>query len=693
MRSSRPFSLPNRFASRRAHARSSPRRAVVLARDDVLEAGEGAVAVRRQQAQPEQHVLVGEGQQRAAELVREHALEGLVGLGVAVDERHAHQQRRGAADPLEGAERVAAQLGALAHHRHQHPLLALLGEEADVELRVPVDAEVRHLDELGVRERGGVLRACCHPHRRSILRDSRGGWPRAPEPHAALGPDVYIPVVTDAFDRRGSCLGAAATGLALAGAGAAGTALAGAAPDGLAAATGPSPAEWARFSASLTGYAVRRGQPALRGRTASSTTPSSTACAPLGIALLRDAPPTSSEPSPSRGPTGPVAVRAGGHSYGGYSSGTGRLVIDVTRSEGSSRRRRPAAPRRRGGGRAAHRRLQHARAAGQLVPAGSCPTVGFAGLALGGGVGVFARRYGLTTDHLTSLTLVTAAGEARRCAPDDHAELYWACRVGAAGTSAWSPPSRSAPTPIPPVTLFTYDFDWSAAHDLLGAWQRWTAGVADQVWSNCQLLSGGGAYARGRGRRVRHARPDRRVGRAPPARGHPGVVVPRTRRLPARDDGRGGVRPAHRGRLPPRRRAPGRGALATGVHRLVQLHRRAVRRRAPRRDRGGRRPPRARAPRLRGRPRLRRARRGGQPRRAVGHRVRAPSVPVLHPELVQLGGGRDPRAAPPGRGVARVGPRHRVRGGQRARTRTTSTRPCPTGPPPTTGRTSHASRA
>ena len=33
-------------------------------------------------------------------------------------------------------------------------------------------------------------------------------------------------------------------------------------------------------------------------------------------------------------------------------------------------------------------------------PGGSCPTVGIAGLALGGGIGVFARAYGLTCDQL-----------------------------------------------------------------------------------------------------------------------------------------------------------------------------------------------------------------------------------------------------------------------------------------------------
>ena len=68
-----------------------------------------------------------------------------------------------------------------------------------------------------------------------------------------------------------------------------------------------------------------------------------------------------------------LAVRAGGHSYAGYSSGTGRLVVDVTSMAGVVRGRRRRRHRARRGGGAAHRRLQHARSrrpagAGRLVP-------------------------------------------------------------------------------------------------------------------------------------------------------------------------------------------------------------------------------------------------------------------------------------------------------------------------------------
>ena len=43
-----------------------------------------------------------------------------------------------------------------------------------------------------------------------------------------------------------------------------------------------------------------------------------------------------------------------------------------------------------------------ARAAGLTIPAGSCPTVGVGGLALGGGVGLASRALGTTSDNIVS---------------------------------------------------------------------------------------------------------------------------------------------------------------------------------------------------------------------------------------------------------------------------------------------------
>src|ERR671930_335071 len=106
----------------------------------------------------------------------------------------------------------------------------------------------------------------------------------------------------------------------------------------------------------------------------------------------------------------PIAVRSGGHSYGGWSTIEGGVVLDLRRLRGVSVR----------GGHATAgpgTRLIDLYAAlaprGARVPAGTCPTVALGGLALGGGMGLAGRQLGLTCDRVAALRLVTADGRAR----------------------------------------------------------------------------------------------------------------------------------------------------------------------------------------------------------------------------------------------------------------------------------------
>ena len=85
-------------------------------------------------------------------------------------------------------------------------------------------------------------------------------------------------------------------------------------------------------------------------------------------------------------------------------------------------------------------------AGGLAVPGGSCPTVGIAGLALGGGVGVLGRAYGLTSDALEAVQIVTADGTVRSCDASSNSDLYWACRGGGGGNFGIATASPSAPS-------------------------------------------------------------------------------------------------------------------------------------------------------------------------------------------------------------------------------------------------------
>jgi hypothetical protein len=68
---------------------------------------------------------------------------------------------------------------------------------------------------------------------------------------------------------------------------------------------------------------------------------------------------------------------------------------------------------------------------GMFVPTGRCPSVGVAGLVLGGGIGFSDKMFGLTCDRLVATTVVLANGEVVRAAEDCHPDLFWACRGGA----------------------------------------------------------------------------------------------------------------------------------------------------------------------------------------------------------------------------------------------------------------------
>ena len=185
--------------------------------------------------------------------------------------------------------------------------------------------------------------------------------------------------------------------------------------------------------------------------------------------------------------------RCGGHSYGGYSTGSG-LVVDVTRMSKvkvtPARKGAPATAAVGAGTRLVDLYDAVSRA-GVLVPGGSCPTVGILGLALGGGIGVLARKYGLTSDAIRGLKMVTADGRLLNCDGSSQPDLYWASRGGGGGNFGVVTSFTFTAHPIPELCLFTVDWPWAAAHEALGGWIAWLREMPDELWSNFKLLSAG----------------------------------------------------------------------------------------------------------------------------------------------------------------------------------------------------------
>ena len=124
-----------------------------------------------------------------------------------------------------------------------------------------------------------------------------------------------------------------------------------------------------------------------------------------------------------------VSVRCGGHGVTGKALADGGLTIDLTRMRRVEVNAGDRLVRVQGGcllGDVDAATAQH----GLIVPAGIVSETGVGGLALGGGIGWFSRKHGLTCDNFKSLELVTAAGEVIRASKTEHPDLFWALHGG-----------------------------------------------------------------------------------------------------------------------------------------------------------------------------------------------------------------------------------------------------------------------
>jgi FAD/FMN-containing dehydrogenase len=181
-----------------------------------------------------------------------------------------------------------------------------------------------------------------------------------------------------------------------------------------------------------------------------------------------------------------VALRSGGHCFAGRSSTTG-IVIDVggmnevSISDGTVT---VGAGARLGD-------IYDALAPeGRTIAAGCGPTVGIAGLTLGGGLGILGRSHGLTADQLVAARAVLADGRIVECDERRHEDLFWALRGAGGGQFAAVTQLVFRTLPAPRSTGFHLVWPWTVAAALVGAWQAWAPEAADAIAASLVVRAG-----------------------------------------------------------------------------------------------------------------------------------------------------------------------------------------------------------
>ena len=176
----------------------------------------------------------------------------------------------------------------------------------------------------------------------------------------------------------------------------------------------------------------------------------------------------------------PVAARCGGHSWAGYSTSTG-VVLNVT-AMNSIQVNGDGTATIGAGARLAEVYTQLV-AQGVCIPSGTCPTVGIAGITMGGGIGVLDRKFGLTCDNLVSADVVTVDGVLRTCSATSEPDLFWAIRGGGGGNFGIATAFTFKTHATQDITVARAAFRMQDFAAVFRAWQAWPQSLPDEIWA------------------------------------------------------------------------------------------------------------------------------------------------------------------------------------------------------------------
>jgi FAD/FMN-containing dehydrogenase len=182
-----------------------------------------------------------------------------------------------------------------------------------------------------------------------------------------------------------------------------------------------------------------------------------------------------------------TATRSGGHCFAGRSSTRG-IVIDVSPMHKVMVKENVATV---GAGARLGEIYDTLALDGVAIAAGCGPSVGIAGLVLGGGLGILGRKYGLTCDQLVRAQVVLADGRVVECDEHQHDNLFWAMR--GAGGCQFGIVTQLVLRTIPAPTTTTLHLVWSHTHatEVIDAWQTWAPDAPDELAASLLVTTTG----------------------------------------------------------------------------------------------------------------------------------------------------------------------------------------------------------
>ncbi|KAF9584394.1 hypothetical protein BGW38_006629 [Lunasporangiospora selenospora] len=132
-------------------------------------------------------------------------------------------------------------------------------------------------------------------------------------------------------------------------------------------------------------------------------------------------------------------------------------------------------------------------AAGQyLIPAGTCPSVGIGGIALGGGLGMVGRKYGILTDSIVGMTLISAKGAILKVSAKSNSELFWALRGAGGGSFGLVTEFQIQAYKAPPqITTMVYTFPLKSYQAVIEGYGNWGKSIPEEIFGAMSVRNSG----------------------------------------------------------------------------------------------------------------------------------------------------------------------------------------------------------